>query len=94
MHWPSPFKSGDNFMPKDENDKMIVGDSDYVDTYKAMEELQKKGKARAIGISNFSKAELERLLKETSIVSHRRDALTVGVLCNPFIILTLRLQRP
>jgi len=55
-------------MPKDENDKMIVGDSDYVDTYKAMEECYKKGKARAIGISNFSKAELERLLKETSII--------------------------
>jgi diketogulonate reductase-like aldo/keto reductase len=55
-------------MPKDDNDKMIVGDSDFVDTYKAMEACQKKGKARAIGISNFSKAELERLLKETSVV--------------------------
>jgi len=68
MHWPSPFKSGDSMMPKDDNDKMIVGDSDFVDTYKAMEACQKKGKARAIGISNFSKAELERLLKETSVV--------------------------
>jgi diketogulonate reductase-like aldo/keto reductase len=68
MHWPSPFKSGDSMMPKDDNDKMIVGDSDFVDTYKAMEECQKKGKARAIGISNFSKAELERLLKETNVV--------------------------
>jgi len=68
MHWPSPFKSGDDFFPKGEDDKVIKGDTDYVDTYKAMEELQKKGKTRAIGISNFSKAELERLLKETSIV--------------------------
>ena len=33
-----------------------------------MEKSQKAGKTRAIGISNFSKAEVERLLKEASIV--------------------------
>lgn len=33
-----------------------------------MEKVFKKGKARAIGISNFSKAETERLLKETEVV--------------------------
>lgn len=33
-----------------------------------MEECQKKGKTKAIGVSNFSQAEMERLLKETSIV--------------------------
>ena len=42
--------------------------SNLLKTYKELEKLQKAGKARAIGISNFSKAELERLLKETSIV--------------------------
>ncbi|KAH0053959.1 Aldo/keto reductase, partial [Aureobasidium melanogenum] len=36
--------------------------------YKAMEKLYKSGKARAIGVSNFSKAEMERLIKETSVV--------------------------
>lgn len=67
MHWPSPFARSDQLMPK-KDDKIQTGDSDYVDTYKAMEKLISKGKVRAIGISNFSKAELERLLKETSIV--------------------------
>ena len=33
-----------------------------------MEKAFKNGKARAIGISNFSRSELERLLKETSVV--------------------------
>jgi diketogulonate reductase-like aldo/keto reductase len=33
-----------------------------------MEAVYKKGKAKAIGISNFNKEELERLLKETSVV--------------------------
>lgn len=68
MHWPSPFARSDQMMPKDESGKIKKGDSDYVDTYKAMEKTVKSGKAKAIGISNFSKAEIERLLKETSIV--------------------------
>lgn len=37
-------------------------------TYKAMEKTLKSGKTRAIGISNYSQAELECLLKETSVV--------------------------
>lgn len=53
-------------MPKDENGKIQTGDTDYVDTYKAMEKCLKSGKTKAIGISNFSEVELERLLKETS----------------------------
>lgn len=68
MHWPSPFKAGDEAIPKDKDGKIQKGDSDYVETYKAMEKCFKKGKAKAIGVSNFSKAEMERLLKETSVV--------------------------
>ena len=39
-----------------------------IQTYKAMEKTLKSGKTKAIGISNFSRAELERLLKETTVV--------------------------
>ncbi|KAK2613316.1 hypothetical protein N8I77_000237 [Diaporthe amygdali] len=41
---------------------------DYVDTYKALEKVFKKGKAKAIGISNFSKAEVEQVLKECEVI--------------------------
>lgn len=68
MHWPSPFARGDALFPKGDDGKAIPGDSDYVDTYKALEKTLKSGKTRAIGISNFSRAELERLLKETTVV--------------------------
>ena len=67
MHWPSPFARSSELFPKDSNGKTNPGDVDYVDTYKALEKCFKSGKAKAIGISNFSKAELERLLKETSV---------------------------
>ncbi|KAI8936242.1 hypothetical protein NX059_006666 [Plenodomus lindquistii] len=68
MHWPSPFARGDSPFPKDDAGKVKPGDTDYVQTYKAMEKCLASGKTRAIGISNFSKAELERLLKETDTV--------------------------
>lgn len=40
----------------------------YLDTYKALERILADGRARAIGVSNFQPAHLERLLGETSVV--------------------------
>ena len=54
-------------MPKVDG-KIQIADIDYVDTYKAMEKLLKTGKTKAIGVSNFSYAELDRLLKEAFVV--------------------------
>lgn len=65
MHWPSPFARSDSLFPK-EGDKTKTGDTDYIDTWHAMEKLQQKGKAKAIGVSNFSKAEMERLLSKAN----------------------------
>lgn len=70
MHWPSAFARGDTLMPKGNDGKMITADIDYVDTYKAMEKCLKEGKVKAIGVSNFSKAEMERLLEKTEVVSN------------------------
>ncbi|KAI4177606.1 MAG: hypothetical protein LQ348_005788 [Seirophora lacunosa] len=68
MHWPVAFARGESAFPKDSNGKIINGETDYVDTWKAMEKAFKKGKAKAIGISNFSRKDTERLLKETEVV--------------------------
>jgi alcohol dehydrogenase (NADP+) len=68
IHWPSAFKPGDSLFPKDKDGKNETADISYVDTWKAMEKLVKTGKTRAIGISNFSRAEVENILKEGSIV--------------------------
>ncbi len=40
----------------------------YVDTWKAFVELQKEGRVRAIGVSNFQPAHLQRLIDETGVV--------------------------
>ncbi|KAJ9661597.1 hypothetical protein H2201_006453 [Coniosporium apollinis] len=46
---------------------MIMGETTYVGTWKAMEGLLKTGKTKVIGISNFSKSEVETLLREGSV---------------------------
>ncbi|KAL5335693.1 Aldo/keto reductase [Aspergillus crustosus] len=67
MHYPCTFKRGADRFPRDANGRMVHGETSYVDTWKSMEELTKTGKVKAIGVSNFSKGEIENLLKEGSI---------------------------
>lgn len=43
-------------------------DIDFVDTWRAMEDLYATGKARAIGVSNFQPAHLRRLVAEGTVV--------------------------
>lgn len=69
MHYPCTFARGDDRFPRDSQGKMILGKTTFVDTWKAMEQLVKTGKAKAIGVSNFSKGELETLIRECSVVS-------------------------
>ncbi|MCI2418173.1 aldo/keto reductase [Saccharopolyspora sp. K220] len=40
----------------------------YVDSYRAMEKIYADGRAKAIGVSNFTTDTLDRLLRETSVV--------------------------
>lgn len=40
----------------------------YVQTWKALIELQKRGRVKSIGVSNFHKTHLERIVQETGVV--------------------------
>ncbi|MGV9776073.1 aldo/keto reductase [Streptosporangium sp. NPDC003464] len=41
---------------------------DYVETWRAMEEIHRSGRAKAVGVSNFQPHHLRRLLEETGTV--------------------------
>ncbi|KAF4759724.1 hypothetical protein HAV15_007385 [Penicillium sp. str.  len=68
MHYPCTFKRGADRFPRDAEGRMIRGESTFVDTWKAMEDVIKTGKVKAIGVSNFSKGEIETLLEKTNTV--------------------------
>ncbi|MEU5959649.1 aldo/keto reductase [Micromonospora parva] len=52
IHWPLP----------------TLYDGDYVSTWKVLEEVQRDGRARSIGVSNFQVPHLRRLADEASVV--------------------------
>ncbi|MGK5738590.1 aldo/keto reductase [Micromonospora sp. URMC 103] len=52
IHWPLP----------------TLYDGDFVSTWKALEEFQRDGRARSIGVSNFQVPHLERLSAEADVV--------------------------
>ncbi|XP_039263366.1 aldo-keto reductase family 1 member B1-like [Styela clava] len=70
MHWPFSFFKNDNrdILPKDGDDKVMNTYIHYLDTWKAMENCQKKGLVRSIGVSNFNEYQINKIIKGGSIV--------------------------
>ncbi|KAG0238183.1 NADP-dependent oxidoreductase domain-containing protein [Mortierella sp. GBAus27b] len=68
MHWPLAFKSGPQAVARDAEGNLLFENVDIVETYKAMEELLKTNKVKAIGVSNFSITNLKKLLAATTVV--------------------------
>lgn len=73
MHYPCSFKRGPDFLPFGDDGTLMSEPTHFADTWKAMEKLIKTGKTRAIGVSNFSKIELQDILDKGSVVSTRRS---------------------
>ncbi|KAK5642323.1 hypothetical protein RI129_008490 [Pyrocoelia pectoralis] len=67
IHWPMAFKELDP-MATSVPTEVEFSDYDYVLTWKAMEEIKKKGLAKSIGLSNFNKRQIERVLERAEIV--------------------------
>jgi len=80
IHWPQAYKEGDDLFPKDSNGKMIYSNVDIVDCWRGMIELQKTGKVKSIGVSNFNVKQLERLVSETKVVPAINQ-----VECHPYL---------
>ena len=66
VHWPFAYKPGDDLFPQ-ENGKTVTVDTDYLDTWKGMEEVQKAGLAKTIGVSNFNSKQIDRILEVATV---------------------------
>jgi len=81
IHWPFGYKEGtEELFPRDEAQNVITSDVDYLDTWKGLEECAKTGLTKAIGVSNFNKDLLTRLLESAEI-----KPVCNQVECHPYL---------
>ncbi|KAK1122832.1 hypothetical protein K0M31_009274 [Melipona bicolor] len=67
VHWPFAFQEGGDLLPRKENGDLLMSDTDYLETWKGMEECARLGLTRSIGISNFNQDQITRLLSVAEI---------------------------
>ncbi|XP_046489182.1 aldo-keto reductase family 1 member B1-like [Neodiprion pinetum] len=81
IHWPFGYKEDPtSLFPSNPDGTVAYSDVDYLDTWKAMEAVNKKGLAKSIGVSNFNSEQLERVVKNAEILP-----VTNQVECHPYL---------
>lgn len=83
IHWPLAYKEGGELFPKTADDKIAFSDVDFLDTWKELEKAVDDGLIKSIGVSNFNRAQLERLLANARI-----PPVTNQVECHPYLTQT------
>lgn len=67
MHFPVGYKhTCDEILKPISDDKLQTTDVDYIDTWRAMEDLVKLGLVRSIGLSNFNMEQIQRIIQCSS----------------------------
>lgn len=70
IHYPMQMKSGEDMFPEDENGKTLFDTVDLCATWEAMEKCKDAGLAKSIGVSNFNRRQLEKILNKPGL-KHR-----------------------
>lgn len=80
MHWPMGYQEGGDLIPRDACGRVKFSDVDFVDTWQAMEKLVEGGVTKSIGLMNFNKSQIERILDICSI-----PPVVNQVECHPYL---------
>ncbi|XP_006254245.1 aldo-keto reductase family 1 member C21 isoform X1 [Rattus norvegicus] len=67
IHFPMALKPGDENFPVDEHGKLLFDTVDLCATWEAMEKCKDAGLAKSIGVSNFNRRQLEKILNKPGL---------------------------
>lgn len=80
IHWPFAYQEEGELFPKAADGSIAFSDVDFLDTWRALEKLVDAGLAKSIGLSNFNKAQTQRVLDNCRI----RPAVN-QIECHPYL---------
>lgn len=82
IHWPMAYQPGGDPFPKDDKGDIIYSYVDFVDTWKEMEKAVDEGLIKSIGVSNFNKRQLEKLVANSRIKPVVNQVCTLKFRCS------------